>query len=99
MMRFLFIILLLTALLRQCSGDYKTYEGSLSLYGAEPFVQLALMTADDERFFLDADRETLDKLWKENQGRIKIEGELYEDEWYGRPHDFIRIKKWEWIED
>ncbi|MEX0773435.1 MAG: hypothetical protein WEB89_02400, partial [Balneolales bacterium] len=96
-MRFLAITIILITMLKPCSGDKDTYEGSLSLFGAEPFVQLALMTDDDERIFLEGDEKLLDKLWKENKGRIKIEGKLYESEWSGQPHPFLKIKEWEWV--
>ncbi|MEX0778417.1 MAG: hypothetical protein WD491_00160 [Balneolales bacterium] len=98
-MRYLILIFyFVVLLLRQCSSDKDTFEGNLSLFGAEPFVQVALMTDDDERIFLEADNELPNKLWKENKGRIKIEGKLYDGEWAGQPHPFLKIKDWEWVE-
>ncbi|MEX2641676.1 MAG: hypothetical protein WD266_13385 [Balneolales bacterium] len=96
-MRIFILLMLFATLLRQCSSGRETLEGRLSMYGAEPFVQLAVMTDDNERVFLDGEPELLDRLWKENKGRIKIEGERYEDEWYGQSHPFIKVEEWEWI--
>ncbi|MEX2632975.1 MAG: hypothetical protein WD267_03000 [Balneolales bacterium] len=93
----LVIVLLFSMLSGQCTSDNETWEGSLSLFGAEPFVQLALVTDDEERIFLEADDELLTKLWKENKGRIRIKGKKYEGEWYGKPHDYIRVEEWEWV--
>lgn len=97
-MRLFLIIILFLTFFKQCSNDTRKFKGNLALFGAEPFTQLALMTEDDERLFIDAEKELLDTLWKENKGRILIEGELYEGEWYGKAHPYIKLEEWNWIE-
>ena len=91
------IIAMLITVGQSCT-EQVTLTGTLGLFGAEPFVKTALVTHDDRRIFLDTDKEVLKKIRSGNRGEITIRGELYEGEWYGRPHLYIRVKEWKWEE-
>lgn len=78
-----------------------TIKGHVMHFGAEPFVQMAVITEEDEeRVFLDLEVEKREQLQEElGRGTIKVFGERYEGTWYGRPAPFIKVTCWKWLED
>ncbi len=92
--------LFLTALFAMPASDrdtVETWEGSLRLFGNEPFTQIALVTDTGERWFLDMDELELEQLWKEERGRIRITGIPILKEYAGRQEQVIRVIKYAWI--
>ncbi|MEX1063112.1 MAG: hypothetical protein WEC12_05875 [Balneolaceae bacterium] len=82
----------------QVSDCRETVEGYLQLYGSDHFPQLAVVTGKHGRLFLDVTAEQRNDLWNNREGYIRITGRIYEDQWMGKPHAFIRMDKWEWID-
>lgn len=80
-------------------GMVKSWEGSLQLFGNEPFTQVALITDDQERWFLDMDEQELNHLWSENRGRIRITGTPIKKQFQGETRNFIKVKKYKWIDN
>jgi hypothetical protein len=77
----------------------ETWEGSLRLFGNEPFTRIALVTDSGERWFLDMDERELEQLWKEERGRIRITGIPILQEYAGRQEQVIKVIKYTWIDE
>ncbi len=77
----------------------ETWEGSLRLFGNEPFTRIALFTDDGERWYLDMDENELRQLWQQDRGRIRITGVPVVREFAGRSEQYIKVVKYEWISD
>lgn len=94
----LMLAITLIALMSDCY-DKKTVVGYLQYFGSEPFPQLAIVSEEHGRFFLDLTPEKYDSLMKDKTEFIRITGKVYEDKFLGTPHPFIKLEKWEWLED
>ncbi len=77
----------------------ETWEGSLRLFGNEPFTRVALVTDAGERWFLDMDDQELQELWRARRGRIRITGVPVIQEYAGREEHVIKVIKYTWIDD
>lgn len=77
----------------------ETWEGSLRLFGNEPFTRVALVTDDGERWYLEMDEVEMQQLWKDRRGRIRITGVPLVKEFSGRTENHILVKKFSWIAD
>ncbi len=77
----------------------ETWEGSLRLFGNEPFTRVALVTDAGERFFLDMDDQDLQLLWEENRGKIRITGVPVLKDVAGKTENFIKVIKYSWISE
>jgi len=77
----------------------ETWEGSLRLFGNEPFTRIALVTDAGERWFLDMDEEELQQLWQQRRGRIRITGVPIIQEYAGREEHMIKVIKYSWVPD
>jgi hypothetical protein len=97
MKTFLMLVITLFAPMSDCN-DKKTVVGYLQYFGSEPFPQLAVVTEEYGRFFLDLTPEKRDSLMKDKTEFIRITGKVYEDKFLGTLHPFIRLEKWEWLE-
>ncbi len=75
----------------------ETWEGTLRLFGNEPFTMIALVTDDEERWFLEMDEEELKDLWDHRRGRIRITGVPVVKNIAGRSENVIVVKKHEWV--
>ncbi len=71
-----------------------TVEGYLRLMGNEPFVRTAIITDDDERYYLQADQEVIDTMWNA-RSRLKITGRRLEDPEHELPGRYIEVRSWE----
>jgi len=101
------MILLLLALILPVTALYatgapdrdtvETWEGSLRLFGNEPFTRIALVTDTGERWFLDMDEQELQQLWQQQAGRIRITGVPVIEEYAGREEHVIKVIKYSWI--
>jgi hypothetical protein len=94
--------LLLTATPALASFDrdtVETWEGTLRLFGNEPFTQVALVTDTGERWFLDMDEQELQQLWNDRRGRIRVTGVPVLQEYAGREEHVIKVIKYTWIAD
>lgn len=80
-------------------GRVESWEGSLQLFGNEPFTRVALITKDQERWFLDLDEQEMNRLWSESRGRIRITGVPVERHFLGRLQNFIKVKSYEWLDN
>ncbi len=78
-------------------GMVESWEGSLQLYGNEPFTRVALITDDQERWYLDMDEQEMNQLWRDNRGRIRITGVASKKCFQGKPRNFITVKEYEWL--
>ncbi|MBP3191290.1 hypothetical protein NATSA_01300 [Natronogracilivirgula saccharolytica] len=81
------------------SDTVETWEGSLRLFGNEPFTMIALVTDEEERWFLEMEEEELQYLWHNRQGRIRITGIPIVKNIAGRSENVIVVKKHEWIKN
>ena len=77
-----------------CCGNEITVEGRLSLVGNEPFVHTALITEEDERYVLKADKKVIDEMWRART-IIKVTGTCEEDRAYGISGRYIEVQSWE----
>lgn len=75
----------------------ETWEGSLRLFGNEPFTRIALVTDTGERWFLDMDEQELRQLWEQRRGRIRITGVPVFEEYAGREEHVIKVIKYSWV--
>ncbi len=87
------------ALMASDRDNVETWEGSLRLFGNEPFTQVALITDTGDRWFLDMDEQELQQLWTDRRGRIRITGVPVLQEYAGREEHFIKVIKYTWISD
>jgi len=79
--------------------DKKTVEGYLQLFGSEPFPQVALVSEEHGRLFLGLSEKEQDSLWRNQEKEfIRMTGIIYEGEFLGRPHPYLKPEKWEWFE-
>ena len=79
----------------ECPEDVTlTVEGYLRLMGNEPFVRTAVITDDDERYYLHADQEVIDAMWNA-RSRLEITGRCLEDPEHELPGRYIEIRSWE----
>lgn len=93
------IISLLLILIVMPPGDEKkTVVGFLQYFGSEPFPQLAIVSEEHGRYFLDLTSEEHDTLMENRKEFIRITGKVYEGEFLGKPHPFITLEKWDWIQ-
>lgn len=95
-----FILVPVLTILTMMCDDTQTVEGYLQFFGSEPFPQIAVVSDEHGRLFIGLSEEKQDSLWN-NQNRkeyIRITGEIYEGEYLGKPHPYIKPEKWEWIE-
>jgi len=86
------------AALSPSENDKQTITGFLQLYGSEPFPQLAVVTRDNERIFLDLTTEQYEELQKDRKEFIRIKGKIHQKEFLGKPHLYITPYCWKWIE-
>ncbi len=77
----------------------ETWEGSLRLFGNEPFTMVALVTDAGDRWYLDMDEQELQLLWEERRGKIRITGIPVLKDVAGRSENFIKVIKYSWISD
>lgn len=77
-----------------CCGEEITVEGRLSLVGNEPFVHTALITEEDERYILKAEKKVIDEMWRA-RSIIKVTGTCEEDRAYGISGRYIEVQSWE----
>ncbi len=75
----------------------ETWEGSLRLFGNEPFTRVALVTDSGDRWFLDMDEQELQLLWEERREKIRITGVPVLKEIAGRTENYIKVIKYSWI--
>jgi|GEM_PF-1888886 len=93
----IFLILSGLSAVAQPSDSTTTVEGYLQWFGTDHFPQLAIVTEDHGRLFLEMERERRECLWRERKSRIRMTGRIYEGSWLGRPHLYIKPEKWRWI--
>lgn len=95
----IFLILsgLLTAELP--SDSTKTVEGYLQWYGTDHFPQLAIVTDEHGRLFLDMEPERRECLLRDRTSIVRMTGRIYEGRWLGRPQLYIKPETWRWIEE
>ncbi len=94
------LLLPVTALCATAATDrdtVETWEGSLRLFGNEPFTRIALVTDSGERWYLDMDEQELQQLWQQRRGRIRITGVPVIEEYAGREEHVIKVIKYSWI--
>ena len=102
MTKSLVIISLLTLAVMVLTDDrglVNSWEGSLQLFGNEPFTKVALITDSQERWFLDMSEQEMNQLWRDNRGRVRISGVESMQYFQGKPEKFIKVKEYEWIND
>jgi hypothetical protein len=95
-MKIIASILIILSLMLNCD-EKKTVMGFLQHFGSEPFPQLAIVTEEGGRFFLDLNEADYDKLMENRKEFLCVTGEVYEGEYLGDPHPFIKLEEWEWI--
>ena len=80
---------------RECPEDASlSVEGYLRLMGNEPFVRTAVITDDDERYYLQADQEVIDAMWNA-RSRLEITGRCLKDPEHELPGRYIEVRSWE----
>jgi hypothetical protein len=81
------------------SGDKKeTVTGYLQLFGSEPFPQIAVVTRENERIFLDLSAEQHEQISQNRQEFIRIKGKIHQKEYMGELHPHIKPVCWKWID-
>lgn len=95
-MKIIVSFLIMFSFMPHCD-EKKTVVGFLQYFGSEPFPQLAIVTEEDSRYFLDLNGTEYDKLMENRKEFIRVTGEVYEGEYLGDPHPFIKLDEWEWI--
>ena len=86
---------------RSENSDTLTVEGWVTARGHEPFVELVLRTDDRNEYVLSLEElpaASRDSLRERNPGRYRVTGELYKDDWNGRPYAHLRVTSWERVE-
>ena len=96
------VLLLNTSVATSFDGEWdtvETWEGSLRLFGNEPFTRIALVTDTGERWYLEMEEVEMQQLWEGRRGRIRITGVPLVKEFAGRTENHILVKKFSWISD
>lgn len=84
---------------QDCPEDQSiTVKGHLRLMGNEPFVRTAVVTDDDMRYLLHADRQIVDAMWNA-RSRLEITGHCLEDHEFELPGLYIDVHSWEPVTD
>ena len=100
-----FILLIMTAACaasRSDEGDLLTVEGWISVRGHEPFTKLVLRTGQRNEYVLNEEAlaaEEQIELPPDEPARLRVTGELYKDNWNGRPYAHLRVTSWERVEE
>jgi hypothetical protein len=97
-MTLIFILFLSLAVVDSSANDRETVTGYLQLFGSEPFPQLAVVTRDNQRIFLDLTPGQYEKIDKRKKEFIKIKGNIIQKEFLGQLHPFITPDCWKWID-
>ena len=97
-MKALIILIVIMTSLLASENDKQTITGYLQQFGSEPFPQLAVVTRDNERIFLDLTTEQYEELQKKRKEFIRIKGKIHQKEFLGEPHPYISPHCWKWID-
>lgn len=88
----IFLLGVLISLMASPNDSLVTKEGTLRLFGNEPFVRIALVTEDAERWFLEMDNQNkLFSLIKEKGPHVRVKGLPYSKDFAGRKEHFLRV--------
>lgn len=77
------------------SSDQITVEGRAVVMGNVPFAALILETKDHNSYILKMDAALRDSLM--TPAMIRVKGQLYLDNWNGRPFAHIRVASFEHV--